>query len=870
MSRVDSSGKPSSSSADRERSEPASTSRSPAPYAAGTTLLERYRIVALLGKGGMGEVYRAEDLRLNQTVALKFLPERLAQDGAALARFHREVSVARQVSHPNVCRVFDIYVTDGRHFLTMEYVDGEDLSSLLRRIGRLAQDKALEIARQLCAGVAVAHEYGVVHRDLKPSNIMLDGRGKVRITDFGLAALAVDLKGEEHAGTPAYMAPEQLRLGETTYRSDLYALGLVLYEVFTGRPAYHAETLPELLQLREQSTPANPTTLIKDLDPLIERVILRCLEKDPAQRPASALQVAAALPGGDPLQAALAAGETPSPEMVAAAGTQGAVPPRAAWSLFGVAVAGMAGVVCLTPYSTDLGLAPLDKSPDVLLDRARDLVRRFGYDASGSSPGPSDSDAWLARNADFLRYRASHTPSPQAYKEMRTAEPGPYVYYYRQSPRPMVPTVAPVVQVLDPPYEISGMVFLSLDARGRLLQFRAVPPQRDDSKGPWKEPDWSAVFEAAGFEKARFTAVDPRWVPPTEFDWQAAWDTAAGRPLHVSAASYHGKIVSFQVIEPWTRPWRMQTAPRSQAATAAFTTFILLLLALLVGGSLLARRNIRLGRGDPRGAVRLSLCIFSLKMLSWALINHHVADLLSEWVWFARAMGEALFAATFVWLSYMALEPYVRRRWPDLLISWNRVLSGRLRDPLVGRDILAGALLGAFAAIAYHLTNALPGWVNVPGQTPVSLNEMTLRGPNHFLASLLGQVVSAVLQTLATMFLYLMSHILLRNRWAALIVTGSLLTVVNFGGENFELELPLAVLMAAITLFGLLRFGILSLIVAAFFSRFFILCPLTLDFSRWYIARSLFVLLLGLALLLFGLRTALGSQPLFGKLALDD
>src|SRR5271166_5913896 len=185
-----------------------------ARYVPGTTLADRYRIVSPLGKGGMGEVYRAEDLKLGQTVALKFLPRSVAQTEEALDRFTREVRLARQVSHPNVCRVFDIGEADGRTFLTMEYVDGEDLASLLRRIGRLPADKGLEIARQLCAGLAAAHEHGVVHRDLKPANAMLDGRGRVRITDFGLAGFS----GEDgdRAGTPAFMAPEQLAGGEVT------------------------------------------------------------------------------------------------------------------------------------------------------------------------------------------------------------------------------------------------------------------------------------------------------------------------------------------------------------------------------------------------------------------------------------------------------------------------------------------------------------------------------------------------------------------------------------------------------------------------------------------------------------------------------
>src|SRR2546430_867758 len=163
----------------------------------GTLLVGRYRVVALLGRGGMGEVYRANDLRLGQPVALKFLPEETAKNEAALARFYNEVRIARQVSHPNVCRVYDLGDVEGQPYLSMEYVDGEDLGSLLRRIGRLPEVKALEIARKLCAGLAAAHDRGVLHRDLKPSNIMLDGRGNVLITDFGLAAVADQIHGAE-------------------------------------------------------------------------------------------------------------------------------------------------------------------------------------------------------------------------------------------------------------------------------------------------------------------------------------------------------------------------------------------------------------------------------------------------------------------------------------------------------------------------------------------------------------------------------------------------------------------------------------------------------------------------------------------------
>ena len=198
------------------------------PFTPGAIIAGRYRLVSLLGRGGMGEVYRADDLTLDQPVALKFLPAGVASDADRLAQFHAELRIARQVSHKNVCRLYDLGDHEGRRFLTMEYVDGEDLATLLRRIGRLPEDKAVDIARQLCAGIAAAHERGVLHRDLKPANVMIDGDGNVRITDFGLAVAAGDLT-QSRAGTPQYMAPEQLKGGAASVKSDVYALGLILF-----------------------------------------------------------------------------------------------------------------------------------------------------------------------------------------------------------------------------------------------------------------------------------------------------------------------------------------------------------------------------------------------------------------------------------------------------------------------------------------------------------------------------------------------------------------------------------------------------------------------------------------------------------------
>jgi serine/threonine-protein kinase len=203
----------------------------------------------------MGEVYRADDLTLGQTVALKFLPRDLTAGPDRLTRFRHEVRTAREVSHPNVCRVYDIGEADGLVFLSMEYVTGEVLASLLRRIGRLPRDRGLEVARQICAGLAAAHERGVVHRDLKPANVMIDERGDVRLADFGLAG-AIDRQGQGIAGTPAYMAPELFDGRASGIRADIYALGLVLYEIFTGQRTFADTSFGDLAKAhRERSLP---------------------------------------------------------------------------------------------------------------------------------------------------------------------------------------------------------------------------------------------------------------------------------------------------------------------------------------------------------------------------------------------------------------------------------------------------------------------------------------------------------------------------------------------------------------------------------------------------------------------------------------
>ena len=542
-------------------------------FVTGSILAGRYRIVSLLGRGGMGEVFKAEDLKLNQTVALKFLPEKIALDGGMLARFHNEVRIARQVAHPNVCRVYDIGEVDGLHFISMEFIDGEDLASLLRRIGRLPGDKAVEIARQICAGLAAAHETGVLHRDLKPANVMIDGRGKARITDFGLAVVSEELCEEDVlAGTPAYMAPEQLTGKEVTQRSDIYSLGLVLYELFTGKRVYETQNIHELIELHDKSSPATPSSHVKDIDPLAEQVILRCLDKDPKARPASAVQVALALPGGDPLQAALAMGETPSPEMVAAAGEKTGLRPMVAVACLIAVFASLVALAFLSRRVNLIEKIPFEHPPEVLAAKGREAIAQLGYPER-----PFDRAYGLDYDRDYLQY-LERDNVPDRWRPLENGRGGAVHLWYRESPNHLQPTETFngwTVDASDPPPSLPGMKGVKLDTLGRLREFYARPPQVDEAaSGEASSPDWNRLFILADLDPSRFTPAKALWNPESACDTRAAWTGTAAEmpdfPLRVEAAGYYGRVVFFKLIGPWTKPHQ---AGQSSPAIFAILSF---------------------------------------------------------------------------------------------------------------------------------------------------------------------------------------------------------------------------------------------------------------------------------------------------------
>ena len=257
----------------------------------------RYEVLAQLGTGGTGIVYKVRDLETGEIVALKVLKPGIASDQEMQQNLRKEVCLARKVTHKNVCRIYDFNRSNNVACLSMEFVEGENLLSKLRRVGPLPVDESLEIARQICAGLHEAHAQGIVHRDLKPANIMLDRSGVVKIMDFGIARLSQgngQMTGTI-AGTPAYMAPEQIELKPMGPRTDIYSVGLVLYEMVTGSPAFDGDT-PIAIALKQiREFPRRPCEIVPTLPAHTEAVILKCLRKDPAKRFQSVDELCAAL-----------------------------------------------------------------------------------------------------------------------------------------------------------------------------------------------------------------------------------------------------------------------------------------------------------------------------------------------------------------------------------------------------------------------------------------------------------------------------------------------------------------------------------------------------------------------------------------------
>jgi len=894
-------------------------------FMAGTIVAGRYRIIEMLGRGGMGEVYRADDITLNQSVALKFLPALFGSDAKWLERFRNEVRLSRQVTHPNVCRVFDIGEFQGEQFISMEYVDGENLASLLRRIGRVPRDKAVQMARQLCAGLSAAHDRGVLHRDLKPANVMIDGRGAVRITDFGLAAPVDEMRAEGfggqgnapvRAGTPAYMSPEQLAGQAVTVRSDVYSLGLVLYEMYTGRRAFRADSLRAYQKLHSSEEPTPPSVILDDMDPIVERVILKCLEKDPKERPASAMAVSAALPGGNPLREILAAGETPSPEVVAAAGeAHGAMRPSFAMMLLATALFCLIGFVWMAPrvFVVQRALDPpeqshvgLDRapSPAILTFKAQTLLKSLGY-----ADLPKD---W-AQGFDVNRGYYLHVEKDQLERNRiwQLARPrlGMVYFWYRQSPELLVPSRPDgQVEERDPGTALPGMTKVRLDALGRLVHLEANPGDPTQSipaspiasataeaaRSSATQPaasqagvDWKPLLSAAGIDlaKGNFQAAAPQGSLPVNFDLRAAWagyfddpnlNSVHGEGVRVEAAAYKGKVDYFAIIGNWKEePLSEDQAQVKSAGQWNLLVQTVLIAGLLVAGCVLAWRNYRSGRGDRVGAMRMAVAFFLLGFVAWVFRAHHVSDPTFEFLLFERGMGTVLYLVSLMWIFYLAMEPSVRRIWPETVISWSRLLAGKWFDPLVGRDVLAGAAVGVITTLLALFEYQLPQWINskaLPVPLPSITSVTMMLHSTRNLGTLFSSAIESLYVGLVLLLYLVLARMATRRRWMAAASFILLFAVATahynvdepwrLGYENL-LSLFVQATLAAVLMVLMTRNGLVAVIFCLLARAFLMDFPVTWDLSAWYAGASMIGIGAAVITLVLGFYAALGGRAPF-------
>ena len=848
----------------------------------GQIVAGRYRIHRLLGCGAMGEVYRADDLVGGRFVALKF-PHLDGGAGSQSQRLAGEVAVAQRVSHPNVCRVYDLAHHDGRVFFSMQLIEGETLGAVLgRSVGTLTDDERLRIAHDLCAALGAIHSCRIVYRDLKPSNVMLDRDGRAIITDFGLASFGVVT--DRRSGTSDYMAPEQHDGGEPSARSDLYALGLVLYELFVGCPAFTADSRDELAALKRQGSPDFPDD--QQVREGVREVIVRCLQPDPEDRPGSTDEVARALPPRPSRSSQAEATWIVPPETLLVSPRR---PPRPglARGMLAAVLLTLVAIAALAPASQLTRSAELGHPPEALEVRAREVLETAGL---GGDPGGAGEERYgYAYDRRQLDHVASNESKPDRWTHLAEAPVPAVTFWYRRDPRPMVPLEAgsPFQRYDDPPLDEHGMVGVLLDPRGRLISLEAVPPRtlsrdgptdRAEPPAPPHRPEWPPLFAAAGLDFDRFRPAAPEWTPPAYTDRRFAWEGPSG--VRIEAASYRGTPVSFRRVEPWMlapepgdeHGTEMQFLTSRIGRTLAVLCFVGVLAVAIV----LARKNLFRRVADRKAAFRLAVAVLAARAFAGILGARHLPGT-AELLILNSHLARALLMAAEVWVIYLALEPYVRRFFPELAASWVRLVYGRARDPLVGHHLLVGLLFGTGSALLSRAYATFAGPLGLPAPRPDALYTLAglvnirgldvqteaLRGLRQALSMELLALVHAVLISLFGVVVIVLLRLLLErpalSRTAALV----LLVALFFPHAGHPVaDLVVTTVVVGMWLVALIRFGFLTGAAAAVAAYLLNSHPLTLDPTAWFATGATVPLLAVAGLALYGFKTSLDDRPI--------
>ena len=496
-----------------------------------------------------------------------------------------------------------------------------------------------------------------------------------------------------------------------------------------------------------------------------------------------------------------------------------------------------------------------------------ETLTRLGY-----TDRPADTARGFLVLQDYIFYVLRTDHSANRWDALSNAYFPSLRFWYRTSPRNLETLGAEwTPQFGDPPMTVSGMTSVVLDVQGHLTQFTMVTPQVDEAQGTSDRMDWNRFFEAAGLDANTFKSTPSQWVPNGYADERKAWEgPMPGRPeitLRVEAAGYRGRPAFFQIVGPWTR--RPREAPPGQTGRGIIRFgLFLIVFALSIGGLLLARYNIRNGRGDRRGATRIALVLVGTMFVAWVLGARHWLEPLTELGHFVQdfAASQLLYAGI-MWLIYLALEPYVRRYSPEILMSWSRLLGGRFRDPRVGRDILVGIAAGVLVALARCALLLLPALF---GAAPPPLRGLSLDfllTTRHALSALLRMPPTALFNGMLITLSFALARMLVKRTWPAALISGILLAfvlVTDAGTEQIGLNLLFAAVVSLVYVLVLVHYGMFAQMMA--FLTNFILTQggLTADFSKLYAPTSTWLLLLIVGLAAFGFYASRAGEPLFG------
>jgi len=404
---------------------------------------------------------------------------------------------------------------------------------------------------------------------------------------------------------------------------------------------------------------------------------------------------------------------------------------------------------------------------------------------------------------------------------------------------------------------------------------QVLPPELDKPAATPQTPDWSILFREAGLDPAKWTATEPTWTPLGYADTRAAWQgTLPERPeiaMRVEAAAYRGKPVFWRLIGPWAKPSRTAPEPSSMGAKVSEILPFSITAIFVFGGALIARRNLRRGRGDRHGAGRLAFFVFALMAVAWIFSEHHVTAASGEFYLILMFAGSAFLISVLLWLLYVALEPLVRRRWPVLLISWSRLLLGRFRDPLVGRALLIGCVVGVVEILLDHLNFRIPAWIGSAPPEPDTGGMQLYAVARAIIPVTCSALIMCILLSFMALFFLFLLRVLLRRQWAAtLAFTMIFATAGALGSESPLLGWTFSALGWGVLLLALVRFGLLATASGIFAYWMLGAFPMTMQLSAWYSGIGLSGVAMVLILAMYAFHTSLAGQPLFGRTSLED